>query len=96
MIEMNLEVLSFLHQQYQQQPGYDAYIFKDKIAPEPLCAIYKATGLKKIVDKNKKKQLEKQSLMYVIEQMKVYTIPIIPDWKKAFTNMNTVSDLQKF
>lgn len=94
MIEMTLEVVTFLHQQYLEQPGYDAYIFKENNAPEPLCAIYSAGGMKIISDKNKKHELEKFSLMYAIEQMNVLHIPILPGWKKTFSNMNTVGDLQ--
>ena len=94
MIEMNLEILQRLQQAYEQQPGYEVYIFKDKNMVEPLCAVYTAKGLKKIADKNKKGELEKFSLMYILDQMNVLSLSMDPDWKKAFSNMNTVSDLQ--
>jgi molybdopterin-guanine dinucleotide biosynthesis protein A len=94
MIEMNVEILQRLQQAYGQQPLYDAYIFKDKNTVEPLCAIYTAKGLKRIADKNKKGELEKFSLMYILDQMNVLNLSIKPDWKKSFSNMNTVSDLQ--
>ncbi len=95
MIEMNLEVIQYLQQQFKQNPGFDAYIFKDKMLPEPLCAIYTAAGLKKIAVKNKKNELEKHSLIYALEQINTFIIPIPAGWKKYFLNMNTVSDLQK-
>lgn len=94
MIEMRLEVLTNLRQQYQQNPGFDAYVFKDKFMQEPLCAIYTAKGLHKLAEKLKKNQLEKFSMMYALDQMNVMYMPIVPDYKKAFLNMNTVSDLQ--
>ena len=96
MIEMKLEVLMNMYNQYQVHPEYDAYVYKDKFMQEPLCAIYKARGLKKIADMHKNQQLEKFSMMYALDQINVLYIPIIPENKKAFLNMNTVSDLQNF
>ncbi len=94
MIEMKFEVLNFLYHNYRQQQNYDAYVFKENNTTEPLCGIYTSGGLKKIVEKNKKNQLEKHSLKYTLGQMNVLYLPIIPDWKKYFSNMNNVSDLQ--
>ncbi len=85
-----------MYNQYQVHPEYDAYVYKDKFMQEPLCAIYKARGLKKIADMHKNQQLEKFSMMYALDQINVLYIPIIPENKKAFLNMNTVSDLQNF
>lgn len=95
MIEMNIEVLQHLNNQYQHNPGFDAYVYQDGSMAEPLCAIYTAAGLKKIVAKYKKKQLEKFSLVYTLQHLNVHSITIPAEWKKAFTNMNTVGDLQK-
>ena len=95
MIEMKLEVLNFLFQQYSQEKDYDAWLFKENNIAEPLCAIYSASGLKKIADQNKKNMLEKHSLQYVLGQINVLELSINPEWKKSFSNMNTVSDLQQ-
>lgn len=94
MIEMTMEILQRLQQAYEQQPGYDAYIFKTTQIVEPLCAIYTAKGLKKMADKIKKAGLEKCSLMTVLDQINVHALTTEPEWKKAFCNMNTLSDLQ--
>ncbi len=96
MIEMKLEVLVHMYNQYQVHPEFDAYVYKDKTMQEPLCAIYTARGLKKINDMHKNNLLEKFSMMYALDQINVLYIPIIPENKKAFLNMNTVSDLQNF
>ena len=94
MIEMRLDVMMQLHNQYQINPDYDAYIFKSNTMQEPLCGIYTAKGLKKIMEVAKKNELEKFSMMYALDQMNVLYMPIDPLFKKAFLNMNTVSDLQ--
>ena len=93
MIEMRLEVIMKLYQAYKQHPGFDAYVFKDKGVIEPLCAIYSAGGLQLLADRVKNKQLEKFSMMYALDQLKVCYLPIEVEDKKAFLNMNTVSDL---
>ncbi len=94
MIEMKLEVMMMLYNQYQLHPGFDAYVFRARSLQEPLCAIYSAKGLRKIAEKVKKQQMEKPSMLYALDQMQVMYLPINDEYRKAFLNMNTVSDLQ--
>lgn len=94
MIEMNLEVLTFLNNQYEQQPGFDAYLFKGKTTAEPLCAIYSASGLEQIVTKTKAMQFSHSNIKEALDELNVLGVPIKPEWKKAFTNMNTANDLK--
>ncbi len=94
MIEMRQEVMVRLYNEFDKQSEYEAYVYRDKGMTEPLCAIYTAKALKKIADKAQKNLLEKHSMMYVLDQLKVNYLPIEPEVKKAFLNMNTVSDLQ--
>lgn len=94
MVEMKFEVLNFLNDKYHEQKNYEAYVFKEDNTPEPLCAIYTAKGLEKIIEKNKNNELKKYSLKYALEQMNVLYLPISAGWKKYFSNINSSADLQ--
>ncbi|HEV8287142.1 MAG TPA: molybdenum cofactor guanylyltransferase [Chitinophagaceae bacterium] len=86
-------VLKELLQQYLLHTGYDAYIFTNDGEPEPLCAIYRAKALSKIIALNQHHQLPKHSMKYMLEQISFYELPLTAEQKKYFRNFNAHSEL---
>ncbi len=71
----------------------DAYVFTNDGVYEPLCGIYTAAGLSRVLQLQKTKQLAKHSMKYVLELLHTFTIPLTEDQKKYFRNINTHTEL---
>ena len=71
----------------------DAFVFENDGNPEPLCAIYTATALQKVMALYNDNQLPKHSMKYVLEQVNTFRNPIPDEWKPYFTNCNSPEDL---
>ena len=90
---METSVITELLTQYHQQKSFDAFVYKNDEEFEPLCGIYKANSLSKILGLYKSNQLVKHSMKYILEQMNTYSIPLSEDKKKCFRNFNTKEEL---
>ncbi len=82
---MEEDVLQELLKAYGQNPGYDAYQFGTQEAPEPVCAIYKASALENITGK----EGGNSSLKYWLAKWNVLRIPIPAGKEHCFSNINT-------
>jgi molybdopterin-guanine dinucleotide biosynthesis protein A len=91
MINMNEAVLMNLFSSYSSSRT-EAIAFKGEQI-EPLCAIYSSRGLVKIFTACQANQLEKNSMMHVLEQLDASYVPIREEWKSSFKNLNTVRDI---
>ncbi len=92
MINMNSIVIQDLLDEFLSQ-NVEAIAYKgEKI--EPLCAIYSAQGLRKILNSYQKGQLQKFSMTLVLEMLNTTYVPIKDDWKSYFKNLNTPDDIK--
>lgn len=71
----------------------DAFVFKNNINVEPLCAVYTSKGLKKIYEQYKQGQLKQHSLHYVLENIATVHLSIPAAWQEYFNNYNSPDDL---
>lgn len=71
----------------------EAFVFKNDLNTETLCAIYTSRGLKKIYDLCKEGQLKRHSLYYVLQNIDTHYLPLPDKWKKYFNNYNLPDDL---
>lgn len=93
MQSMEAIAISKLQESYTLHPNYDAYVFVHENNREPLCAIYTARALQKIVKMYTDKTLKKHSMNFMLDQLNVFEIPILQDQKEFFKNYNSPSDL---
>lgn len=78
---------------YHQQKNFDAFVYKNNEEFEPLCGVYKANGLSKILSLYQTNQLAKHGMKYMLGQISTYVIPISEDKKQCFRNFNTQEEL---
>jgi molybdenum cofactor guanylyltransferase len=90
---METLLLKELLTKYQQHSSKDAFVYANDGEPEPLCGIYKATGLAYILSLYQNKQLPKHSMKYMLEHIATHTIPLPDDKKKCFRNFNAHAEL---
>ncbi|MEO5681034.1 MAG: molybdenum cofactor guanylyltransferase [Chitinophagaceae bacterium] len=89
---MEASVLKQLLNFCENQDG-DAFVFTNDGAYEPLCGIYTARALARILHLQKTKQLAKYSMKYVLEQLTTISIALNEDQKKYFRNFNAHAEL---
>ncbi|MEO6733440.1 MAG: molybdenum cofactor guanylyltransferase [Ferruginibacter sp.] len=90
---MDQAILNELLSLYREHPEADAYIFTNDGEPEPLCAIYTAKGLSYILHLLKSKELKKHSMKFMLEHIRIVTIPLTDEQKKYFRNFNAHAEL---
>lgn len=90
---MQAGLLQDLHQLYQQHPGHTAFVFTTDNEPEPLCGIYKASGLSFIHSLLQTGELVKFSMKFSLDHLQVKTIAVPDEQKKYFRNVNAHADL---
>jgi len=90
---MQSKVLEELLNEYKKNDSDEAVTFRFGDQIEPLCSIYTAEGLAKILALHEKKALMKQSMMHVLETIRTKYIVPSERWRPFFKNMNSVSDL---
>ena len=93
MITMNAAVLRKLLDDYETfTPAAIAYK-TDYI--EPMCSIYSASGLTRILTLLNQNQLEKTSMTYVLNTLNTTLIPVPENWKTNFRNLNSLEDVNE-
>nr|WP_294871623.1 molybdenum cofactor guanylyltransferase [uncultured Pedobacter sp.] len=92
MINMEVDLLDFVVQQYEDKPA-DALVFMKEKQSEPLCGIYSAKALDKVYALYMNQELHKHSMKYALEQLDACYLPVPKKWKAYFDNYNTISDL---
>lgn len=90
---MEAALLKELLKQHHQQKNFDAFVYKNEEEFEPLCGIYTAKGLSKILGLYQTIRIAKHSMKYVLEQSSTFAIPLSADKKNCFRNFNTPEEL---
>jgi molybdopterin-guanine dinucleotide biosynthesis protein A len=88
--QMKTEVLKALIETYHANPDFEAWVFlQSDGSPEPLAAIYSAKAMSGILIKHREATLPKHSMKYLLDQLRIFTIPVPDRWAASFTNFNT-------
>lgn len=90
---METSLLKELISIYNQQTDTDAFVYSNDGEPEPLCGIYKSSGLKHILQLYQSNQLPKHSMKFMLEHVNTHFIPLSDDKKKCFRNFNAHAEL---
>lgn len=90
---MESGLLKELHERYKQAPETEACVFTNDGEPEPLCAIYSAGGLSKILTLFRHGHLVKHSMKYMLDHLSIVTVPIQQQQKISFRNFNAHAEL---
>ncbi|RYF87801.1 MAG: molybdenum cofactor guanylyltransferase [Chitinophagaceae bacterium] len=92
---MSNDILTELYLEYSADPGYDVYICSNDNQPEPLCGIYNAHALARLLTMLKSGQLTRYSMKFALEQLRVNMRPATDQQKIGFRNFNDQSALGK-
>jgi molybdopterin-guanine dinucleotide biosynthesis protein A len=90
---MDPNLIKELYALYQQSNKYDVYIFSNNKEPEPLCGIYTASALQKIIALQKQDKLVKHSMKFVLGQLIVCEVAVHESQKTSFRNFNAHAEL---
>lgn len=93
LVKMELHLMTKLMNEKEQKSDFEAYVFSSVNFYEPLCGIYKAEGLTKIVKLYKEGMLKRHSLQFVLGQLKTYQIPLSTIDQDYFKNFNAPTEL---
>jgi molybdenum cofactor guanylyltransferase len=90
---METSLLKELFALHTRSNNYEAYIFTSNKEPEPLCGIYTAKALKKIVALQKENKLLKHSMKFILSKLIVCEIALHESQKIFFRNFNAHADI---
>ncbi len=90
---METNLLKELFALYQQSKRYEACIFTNNKEQEPLCGIYTAAALQKIITLQKKNKLTKHSMKFILSKLIVCEIALHESQKVYFRNFNAHADI---
>lgn len=93
MLSMDVAVLQQLMNTFISEKSFEAYIFKKNGHQEPLCGIYTAVGLRKIMKMLQTGVLEKHSMKFVLSQLNVLEIPVEAKDYHSFDNFNSHAEV---
>ena len=91
-VKMSEELLWQLYL-YPGQPDTEAIVYKQEAHAEPLCGIYKAKALHKIVQLYEAGKLKKYSMHFILDQLQTVYIDVPSNQEDKFNNFNSESDL---
>ncbi|MEJ2881606.1 molybdenum cofactor guanylyltransferase [Pedobacter sp. GR22-6] len=78
----------------RNEDAFDAYLFNNDGQQEPLCGIYRAGGLKKILSLLRENGIAKYSMKLMLNQLQVCEIPLSTDDQHCFRNFNSPEELR--
>jgi molybdenum cofactor guanylyltransferase len=90
---MEVSILKELLEQSRLRTQHDAFVFTSDDEPEPLCGIYRASGLNTILTMYHSGQLIKHSMKFMLYHVNTYMIPMREEQKRAFRNFNAHAEL---
>lgn len=90
---MDSNLLKELYFKHQQNNDFDVYIYTNNNEMEPLCGIYTANALRKIVQLFDENKLIKHSMKFTLSNLNVCTIELSASQKNSFKNFNFTTDL---
>jgi molybdopterin-guanine dinucleotide biosynthesis protein A len=86
---MEVRLLKRLVAATLEAPDGEAFVFSNAGSPEPLCAIYKSTGLRKVITELQANRLSSFSMKSVLGLLKVFELQVLEKDQEAFENFNT-------
>ncbi|TCC87281.1 molybdenum cofactor guanylyltransferase [Pedobacter frigiditerrae] len=95
LIKMDISLMNRLIDEKKQYPDFDAYVYLNNEFYEPLCGIYTANGLAKIMKLYNKGNLKKHSMHATLDLLNTYKINLSAAEQGYFKNFNSPSELNK-
>jgi molybdopterin-guanine dinucleotide biosynthesis protein A len=92
MPNISKEMLSFL-QKASLDSKSEAVVFNNHGQLEPLCAIYSAKGLQRIMQQYLTNNLSRHSMHFVLNQLLTTMLEVPDTWQHYFVNINSKNDL---
>src|SRR4030095_3736406 len=92
MRDISLNLLQNLYNKYREG-NCEASVYSTDNMYQPLCGIYSCAGLTRINDLAGNQQLQKHTMMHVLERLKTITIPVKEEDFARFINYNTPEEL---
>ena len=92
MPHMHHSVLEGLIEQSKNSRA-EALVYQNENQLEPLCGIYKASGLRKILAAVQEQRLPRFSMHFVLSQITTLALPVTPEQQRYFINCNSPEDL---
>jgi molybdenum cofactor guanylyltransferase len=93
LIKMDEEVLTEVLSHYKQRGSEEAFVYKFGEQVEPLCGIYTATGLAKILALQRSHGLRRHSMKSALDQLHSVCLNAEKSWEAYFKNYNSPADL---
>lgn len=90
---MDSKLIVALYDQYLLNSSETVFLYTNEGEPEPLCAIYKAQALAKVVDLYHSNQLTRHSMKFVLGQFESWKQSLQQEEKYYFKNFNTPTSL---
>jgi molybdopterin-guanine dinucleotide biosynthesis protein A len=81
---------------YYKKVSCEAYVYKTAQKLQPLCGIYTSKGLEKISVLLRRQQLQKFSMMYVLDTIDTKCLEPEASLLPLFNNYNSVEDLKAY
>ncbi|WP_247233829.1 molybdenum cofactor guanylyltransferase [Telluribacter sp. SYSU D00476] len=94
MPDMTAGILSNLIDFYKANPDCTAWAFRDEARWQPLPGIYSAQLLSHLLEKLHKDELRQTGLKQILEEGYTGEMPVLEDFKPAFQNYNSPTDLE--
>lgn len=93
MLQMDTELLQNLYTVYSNASETDAIVFSNDRQLQPMCGIYKAKGLAKLLNLLYGRDLKQYSMKYALTQLEVIKLEYAIEQEHAFSNFNSPADL---
>ncbi|TCD27032.1 molybdenum cofactor guanylyltransferase [Pedobacter psychrodurus] len=93
MLLMETRLLEKLIHSFKADEAFDAYVFIKDNQQEPLCGIYKAKGLKNIINLLQTNGLAKHSMKYILSNLRVCEIAVDDQDYRYFGNFNSHAEI---
>jgi molybdopterin-guanine dinucleotide biosynthesis protein A len=86
-IDMQAQTLQKLMGAFDENEGFDFYVYKNEKRYQPFCGIYTSTGLKKLLNAYRKKHDENYSMQHVFDSFNTFTLAV-DEMDQSFNNYN--------
>ncbi|GGH06312.1 molybdenum cofactor guanylyltransferase [Pedobacter zeae] len=94
MLLMEIRLMEKLIKLFKPDDNFESYIFSQDSRQEPLCGIYKAKGLKKIVRLLQTNALARHSMKCVLSNLRICETTLESQDYKYFGNFNSKEDIK--
>jgi len=95
LIKMDISLMNRLMDEQKQYPDFDAYVFLNNEFYEPLCGIYTANGLAKIVKLYNEGNLKKHSMHTNLDLLNTHKLILSATEQSYFKNFNSPTELNE-